>query len=322
MKIIHSLLYSLPNLLPQKSVRPSVIIRMMSSTSSANSPPSLLQPAEALSLHKCAKFLDGSWHMTKARSAQAEYLEEHIPGARYFDIDDVSDKSSSLPHMMPSAELFASTMDSMGISNTDHIVVYTKPNCFSGARLWWMCRAFGHRNVSILNGGLAAWKEAGGAVQSLPEMSAALTTSGAPYKATLNKKLIASLSDIQRVVDTGIAQICDARSAGRFVGTAPEPRPGLEGGHIPGSLNLPFSLLVEADDMTKFKTPADIRDAFKDAGVIFGSKIITSCGSGVTAAVLTLGLDLLGQPLENCPIYDASWSEYGDPSLDVPRMKE
>lgn len=295
---------------------------MSSTTSAVPVPPTLLQPTEAVAL-RSAKYIDGSWHMNKDRSAAKEYLEEHIPGARHFDIDIICDKSSSLPHMMPSAELFANTMDSMGIANSDHIVVYTKPNCFSGARLWWMCRAFGHRNVSLLNGGIAAWKDAGGAVQSLSEMPSTTSASiSTPYKANLNNNLVADLSNIQRVVDTGIAQICDARSAGRFVGTAPEPRAGLDGGHIPGSLNLPFSLLVEDDDVTKFKDPADIRDAFKDAGVIFGSKIITSCGSGVTAAVLTLGLDLLGQPLENCPIYDGSWSEYGDPSLDVPRMKD
>ncbi len=254
------------------------------------------------------KFLDASWHMDKTRNAKAEFGDEHILGARFFDIDEVSDKSSSLPHMLPSEERFAEEMNKMRISNSDHVVIYTGPLCFSGARAWWTFKVFGHDNVSLLDGGINAWKQAGGSVTNVPT-----SVSGSdketenkvvPYVAKFNKQLVMSLDDVAAVRDSGIAQICDARSSGRFFGTAAEPRPGLVGGHIPGSLNVPFTQLLRDDDVTRFKSAEEIRDVFLAAGVIFGSKVVTTCGSGVTAAVLTLGLDLLGKPLTDSPIYE------------------
>lgn len=289
--------------------------------------PTLLEGPDALMLSNSnSKFIDGTWYMDKTKNPAQDYLDEHIDGSYFFNIDEVCDKSSSLPHMMPSSELFAKTMDSMRIKNDDHVVVYTQPNCMSGPRVWWMFRAFGHRNVSLLNGGINAWKSAGGSVSSLPEMPPLAVSpednSEGSYKAALNTGAVAKLGDMKRIVDTGLAQICDARSSGRFYGTAPEPRPGLVGGHIPGSLNLPFNSLLEENDVTRFKAPEEIRDILQDAGVIFGSKIVTTCGSGVTAAILTLGLALMGKDLDDAPIYDGSWSEYGNPDLDLPRMPD
>lgn len=291
-------------------------VSMMSSNSEI---PTLLPASKAVELHKnhLLKFIDGSWHMGKSRNPMDEFLSERIPDSQFFDLDEVSDKSTDLPHMLPSNEAFADAISSCGISNSDHVVVYVHPNCFSGPRLWWMFKAFGHTNVSILDGGLNAWKAAGGVtVVNEP------VTPVAPGKFTaeLVKTNLVDVDGVLRVVNTGSAQIVDARSKGRFEGTAPEPRAGLEGGHMPGSLNLPFTMLVQDDDFTKFRSPAEIRDAFKDAGVIFGSKIILTCGSGVSAAVLALGLNLLGQDLSSSPIYDGSWSEWGARS-DLPKMK-
>ena len=280
--------------------------------------PTLLPAAQAVELYKrnSIKFLDGSWHMGTVRNPAAEFLAERIPGAQYFSIDDVSDKSSDLPHMLPDEKTFDSAVSSMGISNDDHVVIYVHPGCFSGPRVWWMFKAFGHEKVSLLDGGLNAWKAAGGEVVCDAVVPPARTA----FKSSLSSSSHVNASEVLRVVNTGSAQIVDARSKGRFEGTAPEPRAGLEGGHMPGSLNLPFTMLVKEDDVTTFKSPQEIRDAFKDAGVVFGSKVVLTCGSGVSASVLALGLSLMGQELQSFPIYDGSWSEWGARS-DLPKMK-
>jgi thiosulfate/3-mercaptopyruvate sulfurtransferase len=291
-------------------------ISMMSSKSAA---PTLLTGNQAVEVFKTGgvKFIDGSWHMGNARDPSAEFIAERIPNSHYFSIDDVSDKSDDLPHMLPNEAVFEAAVSSMGISNDDHVVVYVKPNCFSGPRVWWMFKTFGHDKVSVLDGGLNAWKAAGGDVVT----GEALTTvARTDYKSSRSSACLANAKDVLSVVATGSAQIVDARSKGRFNGTAPEPRAGLEGGHIPGSLNLPFTELVVDGDVTKFRTPSEIRDAFKEAGVVFGSKIVLTCGSGVSASVLALGLNLLGQELPSSPIYDGSWSEWGGRS-DLPKMK-
>ena len=291
-------------------------ISMMSSKSAV---PTLLSGNQAVELftNGGVKFIDGSWHMGNSRDPSAEFLAERIPNSHYFNIDDVSDKSDNLPHMLPNEATFEAAVSSMGISNDDHVVVYVNSNCFSGPRVWWMFKAFGHDKVSVLDGGLNAWKSAGGDVVN---GDALVTVSSTNYKAAYTSAHLANANDVLSVVATGSAQIVDARSKGRFDGTAPEPRAGLEGGHIPGSLNLPFTSLVTDGDVTKFKTPAEIRDAFKEAGVVFGSKIVLTCGSGVSASVLALGLNLLGQELSSSPIYDGSWSEWGG-RPDLPKMK-
>lgn len=290
----------------------------MSMMSSKSQIPQLLPASQAIELHRSSsvKFVDGSWHMDNVRNPYAEYLSERIPGSQYFNIDEVSDKSNDLPHMLPDEKFFDAKVSSMGISNDEHIVIYVHPNCFSGPRVWWMFKAFGHENVSLLDGGLSAWKAAGGSTICNQPCSEA---SPSNFKSILSPVHYVSVDDVLKTVYSGSSQIVDARSKGRFEGSAPEPRAGLEGGHMPGALNLPFTTLLEGD-LTTFKSPVEIRDAFKEAGVIFGAKIILTCGSGVSASVLAMGLTLLGQELQSCPIYDGSWSEWGGRS-DLPKTK-
>lgn len=194
--------------------------------------------------------------------------------------------------------------------------MYAKANSFSSARAWWTFKVFGHDKISILNGGFNAWKKAGGKVDfgALPNFEKGVFT------AKKNTNLVADVNEVLSIVNSGAAQIVDARSNARFLAKAPEPRPEVKGGHIPGSLNLPFSLLVDDNDITTFKSPEEIRKAFIDAGVIFGSKTILSCGSGVSAAVLAVGLNLLGKDMEMYPIYDGSWTEWGSRD-DLPVSK-
>jgi len=297
---------------------------------------------------KSFKFVDGSYHLSAARDAGKEFLAERIPGATWFDIDKVCDALNPLPHMMPSEDIFEQAVYDMGIRSNDHVVVYTHPECFSAARVWYMFKAFGFPKVSILDGGIKAWKAAGGPTDStwfgsniavdfeelfredlkaastqdrVDAASAAAGGGGERFKAKLDKRMVVNAKQVMEVVNTGSAQIADARSKARFLAQAPEPRAGLVGGHIPGSLSLPFTALVTADDMTKFRSKEEIRDAFVDAGIIFGPKVIFSCGSGVSAAVLVLGMDLLGKDVSNYPIYDGSWSEWGDEKKDFPRAK-
>ena len=287
---------------------------MSSSTPSSAAANALLEASEVVGAAPGRfKFLDGSWHMDKARSGRSEFSADRISGAQFFDIDDVSDKSSPLPHMLPSEAHFGAAMTSLGISNDDHVVVYTAPQCFSACRVWWTLRAFGHKKVSILNGGLASWKKAGGAVEK--SAPSAPTLASAPYVAKLDPRMVVDWREVLRVVETGSAQIADARSRARFLAEAPEPRPGLVGGHIPGSLSLPFTTLVQEGDPTTFRSKEQIRDALVDAGIVMGSRVVVSCGSGVTASVIAFGLNLIGKDLASTPVYDGSWSEWGDPEI-------
>jgi thiosulfate/3-mercaptopyruvate sulfurtransferase len=248
--------------------------------------------------------LDGSMHLpTTGRNARAEYLKEHIPGALFFDIDDIADETSPLPHMLPPAAKFASRMKKMGIGDGMDIVAYDSEGLYSAARVWWMFRAMGNESVRVLNGGLKKWKAEGRPLED-----------GEPrprtprhFTATLNAALVRDAGDVQALIGSRAAQIVDARSAGRFAGTAPEPRQGLRSGHIPGSRNVPFQSLLNPDGT--LKPAAELRQIFTAAGVEPEKPVVASCGSGVTAGVIALALAVLGRP--DAAVYDGSWTEWG-----------
>jgi len=275
-------------------------------------------------------FVDGSYHMNKARNAKEEYLAEHIPGARYFDIDSVCDSTVPLPHMVPTEQHWKESMVHLGIREQDHVVVYTHAGAMSGPRVWYLFTAFGHKKVSLMNGGLSGWKRAGGSVASMtaedavPAQAAhvALAGLGARQAETwrLKRQFVAGKDDVLHAMHSGRAQILDARAAARFNGTAPEPREGLVSGCIPGSLNIPYTEFIVGDDSTTFRSKVEIRDTFKEAGVVFGSRVISSCGSGVTACYAALGMSLIGRPLSDIPVYDGSWSEWGAPKNGLPKL--
>lgn len=272
---------------------------------------------EWMSYNKNLKFVDASWHMDKTRNALDEFSRKRIQGAVFLDIDKVADVTSSLPHMLPSPEVFAESVSSLGIQSSDHVCVYATKNCFSAPRVWWMFRVFGHKKVSVIDGGLEAWNSVGGPVEEGPPV---IALPRGDFTANLNTNMVVGWEEVLNVVNLGSAQILDARSKARFLAQAPEPRPGLPGGHIPGSLSLPFTSLVSEGDVTKFRSKEEIRDAFVESGIIFGSRTILSCGSGVSAAVLCLGLDLIGKDIETlAPIYDGSWTEWAGKD-DLPRI--
>lgn len=255
--------------------------------------------------------LDGSWHLpTAGRNARAEYEEEHIPGALFFDIDEISDETSSLPHMLPSTVKFASRMKRMGIGDGMRIVVYDSVGMFSAARVWWTFRVMGHEDVAVLNGGLPKWKAEGRPVTSEPTPP----RSQRHFTPRLNASLVRDLQDVKRIIESGSAQIADARSPGRFAGAEPEPRPGLRSGHIPGSRNVPYSRLLNPDGT--LKSPDELHRVFTEAGIEPMKPVVTTCGSGVTAAILSLGLALVGQP--DSGLYDGSWSEWGREEAGTP----
>jgi len=246
--------------------------------------------------------VDGSWHLpTAGRNAHDEYRAAHIPGAVFLDIDAISDTSSSLPHMLPSETLFSGAMEGLGIGRLMKIVVYDTEGLFSAARVWWTLKAFGAIDVSILEGGFPAWQAEGRPVESgnAPHYPAR-------FDAHLKRDWVASMEDVSRALEGRATQVVDARSAERFRGEAPEPRPGLRAGHMPGACNLPISKVVKDG---KLVDPESIRAAALAAGIDPARPVITSCGSGVSAAVIWLALDTIGnQPKA---LYDGSWAEWG-----------
>jgi thiosulfate/3-mercaptopyruvate sulfurtransferase len=248
--------------------------------------------------------IDGSWHMpSDGRNARAEYLEEHIPGAIFFDIDEIADTKSKLPHMLPPPEKFSSRMRSMGIGDGSRVVVYDTAGLFSAARVWWTFRVMGHDDVTVLNGGLPKWKREG-----LPlESGEPRLRSTRHFTSRRNADLVRDVFDMKTLLKDHSAQIVDARSAERFAGKAQEPRPGLRSGHIPGAHNLPYAKLLKQDGT--LKSQAQIEALFSQAGVDLSKPVVTSCGSGITASVLALALAEIGH--RRTAVYDGSWSEWG-----------
>lgn len=227
------------------------------------------------------------------------YLEKHIPGAVFFDIDANSDQATSLPHMLPSAKVFSENISALGVSDDMHIVVYEQSDVLAGPRAWWMFRAFGAKKVSVLDGGLAAWLGSG-----LPTQNNFVERQHAFFEAALERRFLKDFGDIQKILSER-GQIIDARSTGRFRGTSPEPRAHLSSGHMPNSINVPFTDLTEKG---RLKSPEELRGIFVSKGVDLKQPITTTCGSGVTAAVVALALEIIGA--ESLSLYDGSWTEY------------
>ena len=255
--------------------------------------------------------VDASWYLpAQKRDAKAEYEAGHIPGAIFFDQDEVVDPDSELPHTLPDPATFARHAGSMGISADDTIVVYDGPGVFSAPRVWWMFRVMGVFQVYVLDGGFDRWKAAGRPVT-------AEQTKVAPniFHVDVDPSRVASLDEMKGIVASGESQIADARPAGRFTGEDPEPRAGVRGGHMPGAKSLPASTLSRDG---KLLPPEELKKRLEEAGIDLSKPVVTSCGSGVTAAVITLALETLGHSANR--LYDGSWTEWGGRS-DTPVVK-
>ena len=274
------------------------------------------------------RILDGSWHLPAAgRNAKAEYKEARIPGAHFFDIDVIADTDSDLPHMVPGEALFESWMNEFGIGNDSQVVVYDASGLFSAPRVRWLLRHMGLSNVAVLDGGFPKWKAERRPIQHGPQPVGGLVHAGpeqendgrdrendaprvgiaAEFKALKRPEMVSGKSDVERACAARDAQILDARPAVRFKGEAPEPRPGLRLGHMPGAINVPFTSLLNPDQT--LKNSNELRAVLENAGFDFGGAAITSCGSGVAAAIVSLALEVLGHDMHS--LYDGSWSEWG-----------
>ena len=249
------------------------------------------------------RVIDASWYLPDAgRDAKAEYKAAHIPGARFFDIDEITDSRSNLPHMAPPPEKFVSRMRAMGIGDGHQVVVYDGSGLFSAARVWWTFRLMGKTDVAVLDGGFPKWQAEGREVEDMPPV-----LRDRHITVSRQHALVKDVTQVAHAAKLGEAEIIDARSAARFKGEAPEPRPGLRAGHIPGSKNVPYASLL--NPYGTMKPVADLRAVFEAAGVNLSKPAITSCGSGVTAAILSLALERMGH--KNHALYDGSWAEWG-----------
>ena len=245
--------------------------------------------------------LDATWippFLKDQPSGRAHYQTRHIPGAAYFDIDEIADKDTALSHMLPAPDVFGGMVGSLGVSNDTHVIIYDNNGFFASARAWWMFRAMGHDQVSVLDGGLSAWISAGG-----PLETDITKPHSASFKATLKNSLVRGQNAMRTHVEAQDTYVLDARDNGRFNGTSPEPRPDLRSGHMPGSYCVPASGLISADKtLSSAHELSPLLDQFLD------SPVITSCGSGVSAAVIALALARLGK--WDAALYDGSWSEW------------
>lgn len=255
------------------------------------------------------KVADATWFLpTVGRDARAEYEQAHIPGAVFFDIDEIADEASPLPHMLPDAVKFSSRMRRLGLGDGTRVVLYDNNKYSASARAWWMLRLFGHPEVAVLDGGLAKWRAEGRPVTDEP-----VVPKDAHFTPRQNNLLLRDLEQMRANLLSRREQVVDARSRGRFAATEPEPRAGLRGGHIPGSVCLPHLELIATDGT--LLPESELRRRFAAAGVDINRPVVTSCGSGVTASTLALALYMLGR--EDVAVYDGSWSEWGGRS-DTP----
>ncbi len=249
------------------------------------------------------RVLDASWYLPDAgRDAKAEYKAAHIPGARFFDIDEIADLRSNLPHMAPPPEKFIARMRAMGVGDGHQVVVYDGAGLFSAARVWWLFRLMGKTDVAVLDGGFPKWKAEGREIEDMPPI-----VKDRHITVSRQNHLVKDVTQVAHAAKLAEAVIVDARSAPRFKGEVAEPRPGLRSGHIPGARNVPFATVLNGDGT--MKPVAELKQVFESAGVDLAKPVITSCGSGVTAAVLSLALERMGH--RNHALYDGSWAEWG-----------